>query len=134
MNISGQSGRFPDSLEDFLTVWKIFWTVWEISGESRRYIQTSLKIFQQSGRFPKRVEDFWTVCRISRFTSNWNSSRQYGRYQTGKKISGNFERLPDSLGFMLLKQSEMHKDNFFYTRKIWAKIILPKKVHILRRI
>ena len=38
--VSGQSGRFPDSLESFQTVWKV-------SG--------------QSGKFPESLESFWTI-------------------------------------------------------------------------
>ena len=62
--VSGQSGKFPDSLESFRTVWKVsgqsgkfqdslesFWTVWKVSG--------------QSGKFLDSLESFWTVWKVS---------------------------------------------------------------------
>ena len=76
LNIFGQSGRFPESLEDFQTVWKIFrqstrfpdglenaldslenfQAVWKIPDESGRF-SDSLEHFRQVRRFPEIWKD-----------------------------------------------------------------------------
>ena len=49
--ISGQYGRFPDIVEDFRPVREMLWTVWKITG--------------YSGKFRDSMEDFQTVLTIS---------------------------------------------------------------------
>ena len=62
--VSGQSGKFLDSLQSFQTVSKLsgqsgefldslesFWTVWKVSGHF--------------GKFPNSLESFWTVWKVS---------------------------------------------------------------------
>ena len=84
------SGKFPDSLESFRTVWKVsgqsgkcpdslesFRTVWKVSGQFGK-IPDSLESFRtvwknsgQSGKFPDSLEKFRTV---------WNVSRESGKF------------------------------------------------------
>ena len=123
-----------NSVKDFRTVWKMFWTVWNISGQSRIYHDSledfwkACKIFGQSGEFPDRLEDF----RIE-----WKVFRHYGRFQAGWKIFGNFGRYQDGMGSMLLKHikpernstqtaltGEMHID--------WNEHVVSRADHLLR--
>ena len=55
--ISGESGKFPESLESF-------WTVLRVSSSVKSF-QTVLNISRQSGKFPDILENFWTVLKVS---------------------------------------------------------------------
>ena len=97
-NFSGQSERFPCSLENFLDSLEDFWKVWKILWQSGRFpdslddFQTVLKISRQSVRCPDSVENFRTVWKISgqsgRFLDKCKFSRQNGRFQKDWKIAG----------------------------------------------
>ena len=75
--LSGQSGRFPDSLEDFEDSWKfamgwrisrqfkIFQHILETISDSLEDFRTVWTIFQVLRRFPDSLEDFRTVLNIS---------------------------------------------------------------------
>ena len=82
--VSGQSGKFPDSLESFQIVWKVsglsgkfsdcmesFWTVWKVSGQSGKFpdslesFRTVWKVSGQSGKFLDSLESFQTVWKVS---------------------------------------------------------------------
>ena len=58
--ISRLSGRFPDSLEDFQTVWK---TVLKISGQSERFPYSLGNVLDSLEDFPK----VWKILRQSFF-------------------------------------------------------------------
>ena len=92
---------------------KDFWTAFKCLRKSGTFLEsqnsldsvnffgTGCKISRLSGELPDSLEDSWR---------EWKVSRQYGRFQTGLKISGNLERLPDSLGCMFLQQIN-HESN-----------------------
>ena len=75
-----RSGEISDSLESFLTVWKVsrqsgkffdslesIWTVWKVSGQSGKFLDSLesfgivWKVSGQFGKFPYSLESFLTV-------------------------------------------------------------------------
>ena len=76
------SGKFPDSLESF-------WTVWKVSG--------------QSGKFPDSLESFWTVEKVSR--QSGTSSGTF--FVTRQSVSTGKLRLFRALGLGWSKMFKM---------------------------
>ena len=46
--------------QSFRIVWKVFWTVWKVLGQSGRFPVSKL-----SEKFPKNRESFWTDWKVS---------------------------------------------------------------------
>ena len=131
--ISGQSGKFLDSVKYFWTVWITFWTVLKIFGQFRRFLdsledfRTACKIYGQSGEFLDQMKYFCIEQKVS---------RQYGRFQTGWKISKHLGRFPNSLGFMLLQQMNPEHNTIqtVFTGKMcidWNGPVVSRAYHIL---
>ena len=74
LNISGQSGIFPDSLEDSQTVLKIF----------RQFERQSERLSYSLGNFLDSLEDFPKVCKILRQSGRFSDSLE--DFQTVLKI------------------------------------------------
>ena len=79
LKVSGQSGKFQDSLESFQTVWKVFghseqfpysldslgsFKLCEKFLNSLECFQTVLKVSGQSGKFQDSVEKFQIVGKV----------------------------------------------------------------------
>ena len=114
--VSGQSGKFPDSLESFRTVWKVsglsgkfpdFWKLKHLNKYVAKAIYALLvnvaktiyalfdvfvvkkrftKVFGQFGKFPDTLESFRTVWNVSRESGKFLDSLE--SFRTVWKVSG----------------------------------------------
>ena len=81
-----KSGKIPDSLERFRTVWKIFRQLKQFP-DSLESFQAVEKVSGQSGKFPGSVRSIRKV---------WTFSRQSGNFRTVWKVFGQSRKFPDS--------------------------------------
>ena len=121
--VSGQSGKFLDSLESF-------WTVWKVSGQSGNFLdslesfRTVWKASGQSGKFPDSLESFRTVWKVSGQSGKFpNSLEFFDRFQI---VCNNFRTFVYVVKRIYALLAHMSRKKFTHiVRKVFARQSLP---------
>ena len=142
--VSRQSGKFPNSLESFWTVWlESIWTVWKVSGrtgkcpDSLESFLTVWKVSRESGNFLDSLLSFQTVWKDSRqsvklpdrlksFQTSWKVSRETGKFLDGLESFRIFffwqdsDSLKQFTHFCICHENDLHTFGVHVVEKINA--------------